>query len=62
MYTKGIKMKENKDRLIAQANVLKERIETKGCTFKPKLLTAGSKWGKNEKKRRAVSMADGVEM
>ena len=37
MYTKGIKMRENKERLVTQAMTYKTKIEVKGCTFKPKL-------------------------
>ena len=37
MYTKGIKMIENKDRIMTQAKANRDHDETKDCTFKPQL-------------------------
>ena len=58
MYTKGIKMIENKDREITQEKAKREHEEIKDCTFKPKLLTKKSDWSKNEQKRRSLSQMD----
>ena len=55
MYTKGIKMIENKDRIMTQTKANREHAEVKDCTFKPKLITKKSEWSRNEQKRRAVS-------
>ena len=48
MYTKGIKMIENKDRVMTQAKANRDLDETKDCTFKPQLLTKKSNWSRNE--------------
>ena len=37
MYTKGIKMIENKDRMIMQAKVYKDHDEIQDCSFKPEM-------------------------
>ena len=58
LYTKGIKMMENKDRKATQEKIVKEHEEVKDCTFKPRFLTVKSSWNKNENERRAVSQVD----
>ena len=59
MYTKGVKMIENKDRIMTQAKATREHAEIKDCTFKPKLVTKKSDWSRKEQKRRAVSQLEG---
>ena len=59
MYTKGIKMMENKDRLMVQAQVFRDHQEIKSCSFKPALVTKKSRWGKIEEHRRSQSVMDG---
>ena len=44
-----------RDARVKIAEKQKAKAEVEGCTFKPKLLTKNSKWGRNEEKRNAAN-------
>lgn len=60
IYNKGMRIIDNKSRLISETKMFREHIELEGCSFKPKIFTKNSHFHKKEaERRRAHSMLDG---